>query len=180
MTSTMRFDKWENSLGQPYGAVLQVVQVVKTDVYAVTTSALWMSVPGLSVNITPKFSNSKILVLVDLKGVGTPSASIIRSRLLRDGSPIYVGDASGLRPQSLSQHYGGNTGSDGNHYTIGQLGGTFLDSPGTAGVVTYSIQVGGDGASGNVIHVNRTQTDRNAAGIDSRMPSSITLMEIAQ
>jgi hypothetical protein len=176
----MRFDKWENSLGQPYGAVLQTVQTTKADAYAVTTSSLWTDVVGFSASITPKFNNSKILIMIDLKGVGTAGASIIRSRIVRDSTPIYVGDTSGSRPQATNQFYGGNTGSDGNFYTVGQLGGTFLDSPATTGTTTYKVQIGGDGASGNVLYVNRTQQDRNAAGVDGRFASSITLMEIAQ
>jgi hypothetical protein len=36
MTSTMRFDKWENSLGQPYNAVLQVKEFRGGDQVAVT------------------------------------------------------------------------------------------------------------------------------------------------
>ena len=53
MTSTMRFDKWENSLGQPYGTVLQVVQGVKTDVFTANSSS-FIDVTGLSASITPR------------------------------------------------------------------------------------------------------------------------------
>lgn len=73
MTSTMRFDKWENSLGQPYGAVLQVVHakvaapVSSAAGYFSTTSTSRVST-GLTASITPKFANSKLLVKLVVQG----------------------------------------------------------------------------------------------------------------
>jgi hypothetical protein len=62
MTSTMRFDKWENSLGQPYGAVLQVVYATSGFVNQTINSATPVALTGLSATITPKFANSMILI----------------------------------------------------------------------------------------------------------------------
>ena len=172
----MRFDKWENSLGQPYGAVLQVVQSVKTDAFASAVGAKWVDISGLSATITPKFSNSKILIMVDLKMAGTQDSSVVRSKLLRGSTDIYVGDASGTRPQALSQFY---ISSGGAPYYMAQGGGTYLDSPQTTSAITYKIQIGGD-TDTRVVYVNRTNGDRDYGYGDSRGASSITLMEIAQ
>lgn len=166
----------------PTGSVLQVVQVVKTDAFATSVGAQWGDVPSMLASITPKFSNSKIVVMVDIKAAGTIDASIVRSRLLRstNGStydPIYIGDASGTRPRSMGQFYINSTGAG--HYYMAQIGGNFLDSPATTSTTTYKIQIGGDG-NGSILYVNRTYGDRDSGGyMDARGVSSITLMEIA-
>jgi len=157
------------------GAILQVVQVVKTDSFAGSAGATWADVSGMSASITPTSASSKILVTVDMKGAGGNDYSIIRARLLRGSTAIYVGDASGSRPQSIGQFY---MASGGGPYYIAQLGGTYLDSPATTSSVTYKIQIGADGTS-QVVFVNRTQGDRDAANYDARVAASITLMEIA-
>lgn len=160
------------------GGVLRVVQAVKTDTFASTPGALWTNVVGLSVSITPYSSSSKFLVTVDLKGSGAESATTIRSRLVRDGNPIYVGDAASSRPRSLSMSYGGNTSSDGAKFSVHQMGGTFLDSPNTAAQITYAVQIGGDTNNLNIF-VNRTVNDRDNAYYDGRCASSLTVMELA-
>lgn len=175
MTSTMRFDRWENSTGVGYGTVLQVVQSIKTDVFATSVGAKWADIPGMSATITPKFSNSKILVIVDLKMSGTQDSSVVRSKLLRNGADVYVGDASGTRPQAMSQFY---ISSGGAPYYMAQGGGTYLDSPNSGTAITYKMQIGGDSNS-TTIYVNRTNGDRDYGYGDSRGASSITLMEIA-
>lgn len=157
------------------GVVLQVVQAVKTDTMS-ATGALWMDVPGLSATITPQSASNKILVTVDLKGASYANSSVIRSKLLRNNTDVYVGDAAGSRPRSLGQAYDGG-GTD-NVYGVNQLGGTYLDSPNSTSAVTYKIQIGAD-TSDRVVFVNRTQADRDTAYYDSRVVSSITLMEIA-
>ena len=159
------------------GAILQVVQVVKTDSLASSVGATWADVPGMSASITPTSTSSKILVTVDMKGSGGQDYSVIRSRLLRGSTPIYVGDAASSRPQSMGQFYIASGGAGGGYY-LAQLGGTFLDSPATTSSVTYKVQFGADGTS-QVVFINRTQGDRDNANYDSRVAATITLMEIA-
>ena len=159
------------------GCILQVVQTVKTDTYAQAASAQWGDVPGMSASITPTNISNKILITVDMKGSGSAAASVVRSRLLRGSTAIYIGDAASNRPRSMGQFYvGGNTGE--NIFYLAQLGGTFLDSPATTSSITYKIQIGGDN-DGSTVYVNRTQGDRDTAYYDSRVAASITLMEIA-
>lgn len=160
------------------GGVLQVAQAVKTDTYATTAGAQWADVPSMSVSITPKSTSNKVLVLVDVKMNGTPSASVVRSRLVRNSTAIYTGDAASNRPGVMCQFYGGNTGSDGHYFTMGQTGGMFLDSPATTSATTYKIQIGGD-SNALLLYVNRTQQDRDTTYYDGRAASSITLLEIA-
>lgn len=156
--------------------ILQVVQTTKTDTQAGTPGALWVDITGLSASITPISSSNKILIIVDVKGAGTASNSIVRTRLLRDGTAIYVGDAASNRPRSLGHYYQGAQAD--NVYYAAQLGGTFLDSPATTSSITYKVQVGTD-ANDRTYHINRTQGDRDNAYYDSRLAASITLMEVA-
>lgn len=159
------------------GQILQVVQSVKTDAFAGVPSDIWIDVTGLSASITPTSTSSKILVMVDLKGAGRENYTVIRSRLLRDSSPIYVGDAASNRPQSMAQFYGGQSAG---YVYMAQLGGTFLDSPATTSEVTYSMQIGGDAQNSSIIlYVNRTEGDRDNLNMDARVASSITLLEVA-
>jgi hypothetical protein len=161
--------------GMPTGSVIQTVSAVKTDTFATTPGAVWTDIPGLSVAITPISSTSKILIIVDVKGAGTASNSVVRSRLLRNSTAIYVGDAASNRPLGLGQFYIGAQ-ADNVHY-LAQLGGTYLDSPATILATTYKIQIGSD-ANDRTCYVNRTQADRDTSYYDSRIASSITVMEI--
>jgi hypothetical protein len=158
------------------GSIIQVQSVTKTDAGTVT-GAIWNDVSGLSLSITPRYSNSKILVMADIKAAGTQDASVVRSRVLRDSTPVGVGDAASNRPRSLGQAYINSAGAG--LYYCAQIGGTFMDSPATSSQITYKAQIGGD-STGSTLYINRTQGDRDAAGTDGRFTSSITLMEIAQ
>jgi hypothetical protein len=156
--------------------IVQIIQAVKTDTYATTPGAVWADVSGLSVSITPTSSSNRILVMVDMKASGTASASIVRSRLLRGSTAIYIGDAASNRPRSMGQYYGGDGTSNG--FYMAQIGGTFLDSPATTSAVTYKLQIGGD-ADGSTVYVNRTNNDRDTNYVDARGASSITVMEVS-
>ena len=173
-TNTIQSLSGQKILGTS-GGILQVVQVVKTDTFASTPGAQWVDVSGLSANITPSSSTNKILILADIKGAGTNASTVIRSRLLRDSTAIYIGDASSNRPRGMGQFYNGDGGD--HAFYIAQLGGIYLDSPSTTSTITYKIQIGGDS---NIItlHINKTSGDRDTTYYDSRVPSSITLMEI--
>lgn len=56
MTSIMRFDQWQNSLGQPYNAVVQVKQSYYDSYISCGVGEYTL----MSVNITPKLPGSKI------------------------------------------------------------------------------------------------------------------------
>lgn len=158
------------------GSVIQVASATKTDTFAGTPGAQWLDITGLSVSITPTSTSSKVLVLVDVKGSGTINSTTVRTRLTRNDSAIYVGNAASNRPLGLGHFYVG--GQADNIYYIAQLGGTFLDSPASISALTYKVQVGGD-SNGVTVYINRSQGDRDTAYYDSRVASSITVMEIA-
>jgi hypothetical protein len=159
------------------GSIIQVVQSVKTDTYATSFGAVWGDLPGLSVNITPRSSSNKILVLLDIKFIGDTDASVSRIRIVRNSTEIYIGDAASNRPRSSgAQNYNTNAGSGG--YNVLASGGVYLDSPATTSQVTYKVQGGGDGNS-TIFYLNRTESDRDTGYYDTRTASSITAMEVA-
>jgi hypothetical protein len=159
------------------GTIVQVVQSVKTDTFATSFGAVWGDLPGLSVNITPRSSSNKILVLLDVKFIGDTDASISRIKLVRNSTDIYIGDAASNRPRSSgAQNY--NTGAGSGGYNVLASGGVYLDSPATTSATTYKVQGGGDGNS-SIFYLNRTESDRDNGYYDTRTASSITVMEVA-
>ena len=155
------------------GKLLQVVQTVKTDTTSrggsSGTDAL-AAISGLSVDITPSATSSKIYVVVNIKQ-GSLSSAWIKYQLQRDSTGIYLGDTvSGKIPVT-------NFSYPGNDYGFSSVSENFLDSPNTTSQITYQVYWGVRTDSGRIAYINRTGYD---AGVYApRGASSITAMEIA-
>ena len=175
MTSTMRFDKWENSLGQPYGTVLQVVQAVKTDTFT-SNSTTYVPITGISASITPRSATSKVLVTVQLSfslGGTATGVNYGSFRLTGGNAGTYKGNSPGSKRDAV---FGGT--SDTNNAVVLLSGSiVFLDSPSTTSPITYGVEA--ITRSGGFIAINRCNTDGDN-DYNTRGASSITLMEIAQ
>jgi hypothetical protein len=171
MTSTMRFDKWENTLGQPYGTVLQVVSVTKTDTFTMSGTT-FTTVTGLSATITPRFANSTILVTASVNVSQDMDVNNGFVQLVRGTTPIGVGDTAGSRRRA---GFPVNARND-SYPIIGNL--MVVDSPASTSAQTYSVQVSGH-QGGGTMFVNRSDSDPDN-GFSGRYSSTITLMEIAQ
>ena len=155
------------------GNFLQIVSTNKTDTFSVsgTTCA---DVTGLSVNITPSSSSSKILIIADVSvGVDSFAAYI---KLKRDSTDICIPDAAGNRPRISGR--GGHAPSSGDTYSLNKIPVMYLDTPSTTSQITYKFQLRSYG-SGATAWINRSNIDRDTADYDARSPSSITVMEIA-
>jgi hypothetical protein len=145
------------------GKVLQVVTTTKTSAFTVNSTTM-TDVTGLSVSITPSATSSKILVMVDISGAGTPGSSLIYTNLLRGSTIVTQGDAAGASPETRSTTAAQNVDSNATaSWSI-----NFLDSPATTAATTYKIQV--SGTSGYV--------NRSTSGNYARTTSTITVMEI--
>jgi hypothetical protein len=149
------------------GKVLQVVQTVKTDTFT-STSTSFIDITGLSVSITPSSASSKVLVLVSLTLTGTFNATVAVAQLLRGGTTIYAGDASGSRSPGFASNMPASTDN------VNVSPGIYLDSPATTSSTTYKIQ---GLTSTGTFFVNRTSGDANAS-YTVRGVSSITAIEI--
>jgi len=135
------------------GGVIQVVQGLSTT-YTTTTSTSYVTTT-VTANITPKFSTSKILIMVCLNGVyntntGNSGATVA---IFKNGSSLSLLMVNGAYIQDTHQQFA-------------VLSGNYLDSPATTSSITYAIYFK-QSYSGTVICQN------------SNEQSSITLMEIA-
>lgn len=150
-----------NKSSLPSGSVLQVVQTVKTDAFT-TTSSTYVDVTGFSVEITPSFSSSKVLVESSaiFSAGGTTGYPLAQVRLVR-----LIGATETVLVDPLSLM---GVGSDRNP---AQVQASYLDSPATTSAITYKIQIlRGSTATATF--------NRNGAGTNASV-GTFTVMEIA-
>ena len=143
------------------GKILQVVTATTSTEH--TNTSTTFADTGLTANITPSATNSKILILISqsfsLAASGADAGGSIR--LLRDSTAIDTG-ISGSSPNKFYRYVQTGTSLQFiTHYTL-----NLLDSPNTTSSVTYKTQdahfYGG--------HTMKTQA--------SSYPSYITLLEV--
>jgi len=142
MASQLRVDKILPVDGAPTGGGGGIIQVVQTDLAATfsTTSTSFVDVTDFNVTITPKFSTSKILVIVSCR-CNQSSGSNVNARTsidLRRGSTQIMNHYVG--------HFIGNSGTnDNNNYASVNM--CKLDSPATTSATTYKVQLASDAAA---------------------------------
>lgn len=153
------------------GKILQVVSTTKTDTFTAATGAsTWADITGLSLTVTPSSTSSKILVTMNcLTGEG--GADLVMFRLVRDTTPIGVGDAVGSRLQATTANYSGAGASN----AWNQASATFLDSPATTSSKTYKVQW----TTGTVTGYLNRNARYSDAYYDGTLVSTITAMEVA-
>jgi hypothetical protein len=156
--------------------IREVLSAAKTDTFT-TASSSFVDVTGLSVNITPTSATSKILIVAQVTA-GANNADNNGGyglRLTGGNSVNFVGDAAGSRTRSIMGRLGnGGTPSYGPGNTTDVHTLVYLDSPATASVITYKVQMRSSSGSA---HVNRSGQDVDSAAFN-RGASSITVMEI--
>lgn len=112
----------------PTGSVLQVVNSTYST-YSTFSSSTYADT-GLSASITPSSSSNKILVLVNITGMGkSGSNTSMKLQLLRGSSSILVFEGIGPYNNATTSHFVGGTGT------------TYLDSPATTSSTTYKVQI---------------------------------------
>jgi len=152
------------------GGILQVLQAVKTDTQSFSgLSTTFSDISGLSVTITPSSSSSKFLIIssVFIGSGGNPS----QSRLMRDSTAIFIGDASSSRTRSTAQYHGTGDNLSGQHHSY-----SFLDSPASSSAITYKPQLSIGGTATH--YVNKLARDNDAQAEDNRLASSFIVMEV--
>lgn len=159
------------------GSIIQVKYLVKTDTFSAAPGTNNFSdITGLSLTITPKSVNSKILVSWSIHTGFT--AYQVKGRLKRNGNPIGIGDANGVRPRLT---FYGNTyttsPATANQYHVIVQAGQYLDSPSSVSELTYNFDIGSYAT--NTVYVNRSHLWQNTTDYDGTPISSITLMEVA-
>ena len=160
------------------GHVIQVVASEKTDTSSASTTLPTFTDTGLSCTITPKFSNSKILVHVNV-ALGVDTSVFNQMRVVRNiaggaFSMISVADSASNRTAAHASVY--DLDNQGMVYMQDFI---HLDSPATTSAVIYKVQHGQSGGS-QAVYINRSTRDNDTAAYDVRTTSRIILQEIAQ
>ena len=143
------------------GQVLQIVQgTYSTEVTNSTTS---YADTGLTTSITPKFSTSKILVVVSqplgvFKATSDTTSAFVK--LLR-GSTALQTNTNAVQIRAAAS-------SNGNIFTNSFVTLSYLDNPATTSSTTYKTQIAADSSGAS------------AVSSYTNVLATITLMEIAQ
>ena len=154
----------------PTGAILQVVSTTKTDTFTTTTTNSFVDITGLSVTITPRSTDSKILIIADTQMSGNELFFI---QLVRGSTAIKVGDSDSSNRVECSQ---GGVFQASNNDKVAPMVINFLDSPSTTSATTYKLQ-GRIYGSSKTLAVNRTFNDSDST-FSGRGASTITAMEV--
>jgi hypothetical protein len=156
------------------GKIGQVVSTTKTDTFSQSVSSAGDSniVTGLTVDITPSATSSKILIFVNVS-IGVNGSHGIGFKLFRDSTQIDLADSSSNRRQN-SKGMVGNYG--GVSYNV-NLSTNHLDSPSSTSQITYGIKTNHTSSSSKGMTVNSSydDSDDNKLG---RQASTITAMEV--
>ena len=135
MASQLRVDKILPVDGAPTdggGGIIQIVQTVKQDQFT-TSSTSYVDVTGMSATITPKFSTSKILVMV---------MTTVQQNGARTRFDIHNSTSGGR----ISGSTNGMQGAEGTSVNL-PCHMSFLHSPATTSATTYKVQMLNTGGS---------------------------------
>ena len=163
------------------GAILQMVNTLKTD-YTSMNNTSFTDISGLSVSITPIFSNSKIIVTLTC-AIGHKNNEYGTIKIVQNSSgsfaDIDVGDA--FTANNGNAMTPGNITTDDPTDDYGQFkvftgSCTIVHSPGTTNAVTYKAQYKTNYSSSYGMYINRSYDIANT--IRSQGTSSITVMEV--
>ena len=153
------------------GKVLQVQSFAFTGTTDTTAQDNTFVDTGLTVNITPSATTSKILVMASIGKIGGNYAGqMYNLRIVRDSTNVLLGDVAGSRTLASA---GGATSLAGENNSITL---TYLDSPATTSATTYKITY--SGMSSYATRINYSRNDGNTDAPSARAASTITVMEI--
>ena len=158
------------------GKIGQVLSAAKTDTFS-RNSCSFGDVTGISVDITPAATTSKVLVLVDLKVGAEHGDGDFHLRLVRGSTVIYARTTADNRKNGFAGRSKFQLDNANGEAIMVQASAVFLDSPSTTSATTYKVQVANVG--GRLVYINRQGLDSNAVNIP-RGASSITVMEVLQ
>ena len=154
MASQLRVDKIVPVDGVPTGGgggIIQIVQTVKQDQFT-TSSTSYVDVTGFSATITPKFSTSKILVM-------------LMTTVQQNGSRTRFDIHNSTSGGRISGSTNGMQGAEGTSVNL-PCHMSFLHSPATTSATTYKLQTLNTG--GNTSYINA-----------STHTGTMTLMEVS-
>ena len=153
------------------GKILQVKQLVKSDVVSVSgnDATTFVDITGFNLSITPSSSSHKVLITYNLKLGNQAAERNCSIRILRDSSTLTVG--SGGSAANGTDFF--RMSSNGEIYNASHM---FLDSPSSSSSLNYKLQwaLEGQGGGSRTAYLNRRGADSSYV-----MVSTLTLMEVA-
>lgn len=152
------------------GNIIQVQSTTKSDTFSSSGTSSFEDITGLNVVITPKYSNSKILILALIMFGGNFWDNVLRLNLLRNGSNIMQPSGGSSASSVTARAYTTDSISTASFTMPVNL--SFLDSPNSLSALTYKIQ---GRVAANTWYVNRWAQDTSLTSV-----STITAMEIQQ
>ena len=177
MSSELRVDKIIPTIGVPTGGgggIIQVINTIKTDTFSTAANMQTKAtITGLTASITPKFSTSKILIIMNLL-VGASADTTIAGTIERGSTPIGIADARNSRTRNT---FGCGIPASGATWRTHSVSRILVDSPVTTNATTYSIKIGGNGAQ--TVYINREHRNADNATDTTIGTSSLILMEIS-
>ncbi len=173
MTSIIKVDQIQTASGttptvktlgiNDSGGVLQIVQAIKNNETSTSSSSFVDT--GLSKSITPRDSNSKILITIDMPTRSNNSGVSLNVQYSTNGGSSYS-DVSIAGSQNNWAHAASYTAS-GSTANWGHVTKNFIHSPSTGSPITYKVQYRAVGTGANCIIC------------DSSDAAMLTLTEIA-
>ena len=158
------------------GKVLQVKQTVKSDTFS-SNSDTFTDLTGLSVSMAASSASNKILIRAILQ-YGVSDNGYAFGRLLKDSTPIGLGDASGFSNVEsvgfplIFQDIGDAK------YQVQTTSYEFMTTAGDTNSHTYKLQARQHVGGSYYFYINRTHTHSNQVYLASYI-STITAMEVA-
>lgn len=148
------------------GQILQVKSATKTDVDTYNQMTM-TNITGLTVNITPFSTNSKILLIAYVNLAADTAVPFWQ--FARNGTGIALGTSGGFQHNTTGFLYNATTSSG---YALTAIGANHLDSPGTTSQITYSCQWKSSSAN-TTVYINRRPNDNYV-----NVVSCLTAMEV--
>ena len=153
------------------GKILQVKQTFKNDTTSVANNSQtsFVDMTGMSVDITPTSSTSKILISLTVNVSAQAEDRNNSIRLLRDSTVIGAGTGGSTSNAIIYVR------TKDNDY-LENKSSMFLDSPNTTSQITYKLQWCSEGSGGSA---KTWYLNRRSVGNYNNTSSHITAMEVA-
>lgn len=154
------------------GSVIQAFTTTLATTFSAAVGTTPTAVTNLSVNITPRYNTSKILVFGQVYGNGTLNVTQLYLYMYRNGAVLTTGmPTSGTQmANSIARNYWASAD------VMVPVPFSLIDNPATTSLLTYQVYVSAETSS--TVYINRTQNDAANSG-GTRAISVITAMEIA-
>ena len=151
------------------GKVLQVLQDTLLSTTS-TTATAFEDIAGLTIDITPAATSSKILVMAQISSFN--SGANLWFSLVRDSTEVFLGDAASNRIRITTGASGTTTTGARAQQNAAII---YLDSPSSTSALTYKVQFRVSESATAYVNVTANDTDSTTY---PRAASSITVMEI--